>query len=170
MARISELGPLYNRCTDKGSASRPASLSVTDLNGTVLSVQTDHPFDHQAFARDFCLTDQWSHIGRMFAGECFLLSQGSVLDDHLPHVEGLSDGSAAIVAPYPNGIRLSKLLRLHLLSAFLGTYARYHPEPWIAAVFGHVNGDHIMPLIRAATDLVDAEYPRLVIKELEDRV
>jgi hypothetical protein len=170
LARMSDLGPIYQRCTSDQSAALPASVSVGDLNGIVLSIVSHDLTEPEDLIRRFGLSDQWSSLGKMFSGHSFLLNEASAFDDHVPHIETCSDGSSAIVAAYANGIHLSRLLRTHLLAAFLGTYARYHPEPWMEVVFGHAEGDHMMPLIRSATDLVNAEYPRLIVSELEGRL
>lgn len=38
------------------------------------------------------------------------------------------------------------------------------------AVQGHADGDYIMPLIRAAINLIVEEYPRLIVQEMERRL
>lgn len=43
-------------------------------------------------------------------------------------------------------------------------------EPLMNAVHGHADGNHIMPLIRAAMNLIDEEYPRLIVQEVERRL
>ena len=169
LARISELGMIYHRCTDISPSALTGSISITELNGVVLGIDTPLSFTHDALRQEFALSESWTPCGRMLHSYCFLLVNESDWTSHVPHIEELANGGSAIVAPYPNGFNLSRLLRIHLLSAFLGTYARYHPEPWMIAVQGRAKGDHFMPLIRAAMDLIDVEYPRLIVRELEDR-
>lgn len=170
LARISDLGTIYHRSTNKFPAALPASLSIGDINGVFFGFNTDFELTHDQLRQSFELGDRWIARGRMLNSIYFMLPDATDWNACMPHMEEIAGGSASVTASYPNGIHLSRLLRIHLLSAFLGTYARYHPEPWMIAVHGHAAGDHIMPLIRAAMNLIDEEYPRLIVQEVERRL
>lgn len=167
LARIADIGPVFQRCMNERPCAAPASLSIVELDGAFLSMSADTEVPHEALMETFGLRDPWTPRGHMSGSHCFMITNDMDWAAHMPHMEELGDASHATIAAYPNGLHLSRLLRIHLLSAFLGTFARYHPEPWMIAVHGHADGDHIMPLIRAAMNLVDQEYPRLIVQEIE---
>jgi hypothetical protein len=170
LARITDLGSIYHRCTGELPSALPASLSIPQFDGAFFGIDTHFGFTHEKLREAFGLNEQWTPRGRMLNSYTFSVSEGTDWKPCMPHMEELADGSSATVAPYPNDFHLSRLLRMHLLSAFLGTFARYHPEPWMTAVLGHADGDHIMPIIRTAISLVDTEYPRLIVQEIERRL
>jgi hypothetical protein len=85
----------------------------------------------------------------------------------LPQIETLPDESTSIVAPFTEGLSISRLGRYFLLSYFLGTLARYHPTSWLAIMQSRQRGDFMLPLIREAMSAVQVHFPALIICELE---
>jgi len=74
--------------------------------------------------------------------------EGTNFIDMLPQIENLPDGSASIVAPFAQGLSISRIGRFFLLSYFLGTLARYHPTSWLAIMQSRQKGDFMLPVIR----------------------
>lgn len=85
----------------------------------------------------------------------------------LPQIEDLADGSTSIIAPFDDGVAISRLGRFFMLSFFLGTLARYHPTSWLAIMQSRQKGDFMLPLIREAMNAIQLHFPALIIRELE---
>ena len=75
----------------------------------------------------------------------------------------------SIVAPFPPNLSLSRTGRIFLLSYFLGTLARYHPTSWLRIMQSRQKGDIMLPLIREAMNVIQQQFPTLVINELESQ-
>lgn len=97
--------------------------------------------------------------------------------DDLDQFPGLTDcpgtaftniGDLWITAPHPEGLHLSKIGTLFLVSYCLGMLARYFPTQWTALVRSQI-GDAALPALGAAIDLIETEYPRLVLEFLEEK-
>jgi hypothetical protein len=93
--------------------------------------------------------------------------EGTNFINMLPQIENLPDGSTSIVAPFAQGLSISRIGRFFLLSYFLGTLARYHPTSWLAIMQSRQKGDFMLPLIREAMSAIQLHFPALVIRELE---
>lgn len=85
----------------------------------------------------------------------------------LPQFENVSATHSALIVPFQNDMRISKLGRYFLLAFFLGTLSRYHPTYWLGIMQGRQNGDFIMPAIREVMNIIQENYCALIINELE---
>ncbi len=70
------------------------------------------------------------------------------------------------MAPLPNGMLLSTLSLLFLVSYATGMLVRYHPTTW-QAMSGLRAGDYAFPLLKAAVSLVERRFPLEVLDQLE---
>jgi len=70
-----------------------------------------------------------------------------------------------ILEDFPNGDRLSELLRTFLLSYFLGMLVRYFPSKWIA-LLRNEKGDAAQPVLIAAVNAIEKDFPRLVAQAI----
>jgi hypothetical protein len=80
-------------------------------------------------------------------------------------VEQLASTNGQIVAPWRSGGYVSPLLRCYLISYFLGMLVRYFPSRWMALI-RNTEGDAVLPLLRAAADNVESEFPRYLLQAL----
>lgn len=85
----------------------------------------------------------------------------------LPQIDADRDGTLSLVVPFPDGLKISRLGRLFLLSFFLGTLARYWPTTWLAVMQGRRKGDYMMPVVREAMKVIQQRLPELVVDQLE---
>lgn len=179
LARTTDLVQVYMRSTKKMPLAFSATFSATPEENVWLTVVNVHPeIDGSYLRRELGvhqqLTDAFaSHALARPAGvyqHSFCAPYTDDWEQLIPQLETLPDGSLAVCAAFPNGIRLSRLMRLFLMSASLGFYCRYHPSPWLIAIHGRAKGDFIMPLVRAAMDLIDDNFPSLILNELEGRL
>ncbi len=79
----------------------------------------------------------------------------------------LAIGDLWTVARYPEGCKLSKIQTLFILSYFLGMLVRYYPTQWTALVHGQID-DAALPSLASATELLEGQFPRLVLEFLSD--
>lgn len=79
---------------------------------------------------------------------------------------GHSSGGASgyFVGPFDFG-PLSEALQLYVLSYLLGMLVRYYPSIWMELVVGGLH-DRVMPLLRAASDLLRERFPVLALEGL----
>jgi len=179
LARIADLTQVYLRSTKRFPLAFPATLTATPQDNVWLGVVNMHPditgsyLRHELGIHD-ALKDSLATLAlnrpNGIYQHSFYATYTNDWAQLLPQLESLPDGSLAVSAAFPNGIRLSRLMRLFLMSAFLGFYCRYYPSPWLIAIQGRAQGDFIMPLVRAAMDLIDGCFPSLILGELEGRL
>jgi hypothetical protein len=67
-----------------------------------------------------------------------------------------------VVEDFPNGDRLSELLRTFLLSYFLGMLVRYFPSRWMA-LLRNEKGDAAQPVLIAAVNAIEGDFPKLIL-------
>lgn len=84
----------------------------------------------------------------------------------LPPVKNDARGISFLVAPFMHGLRLSTLSLLYLTAYSHGMLVRYNPSAWSKLV-GRVTGDRVLPLVRAATSVIEAAVPALVLEQIE---
>jgi hypothetical protein len=72
-------------------------------------------------------------------------------------------GDLWLTALYPGGVKLSKIITLFSLSYMLGMLVRYFPMQWTALIRGQIE-DSALPTIAAAVDLVEHDFPQLVLE------
>lgn len=85
----------------------------------------------------------------------------------LPQIDNLADGTSSAVALFEPDLSVSRIGRYFLLSFFLGTLARYHPTSWLAIMQSRQKGDFLLPLVRESMNVIQLNFPTLVINELE---
>lgn len=76
-------------------------------------------------------------------------------------------GDLWLAARYPSAPSLSKLATLFALAYILGMFVRYYPTQWTALIRGQVD-DAALPTIAAAIDLIELEYPQVVVDFLQE--
>jgi hypothetical protein len=81
-------------------------------------------------------------------------------------VDSLDGKEHTIIEPYKDGWSLSELASYIAAANTLSTLVRYHPTRW-ARMLGHVHGDRLMPVIERLRALIQSDFVRLVLWELE---
>jgi hypothetical protein len=69
---------------------------------------------------------------------------------------------------FEGGDRLTLLHRTYILAFFLGMLSRYHPAVWVS-LLQNQKGAAAQPLIRAALDAVEIDFPILLWQHLDAR-
>ena len=77
------------------------------------------------------------------------------------------DGNSFLVADFSNGLRLSTLSILFLLSFIAGALVRYYPAT-SQALTSQRSGDGVFPVLQAAVSLVERRFPELAFERLND--
>lgn len=83
----------------------------------------------------------------------------------LPTTVYVANDGMFVVEDFPNGDRLSILLRTFLLSYCLGMLVRYFPSRWMS-LLRNEKGDVAQPLLLATVSAIEGEYPALVVQAL----
>ena len=73
--------------------------------------------------------------------------------------DGNSVSEMCMIEQFPNGDRLSELVKLYLLSYILGMVARYFPSEWIGLLRNEPEGG-AQPLLARATGAIETEFIR----------
>lgn len=92
-------------------------------------------------------------------------TEPSILKTKLPVSQYTQNDGMFLLEDLPNGDRMSELLRTFLLSYYLGMLVRYFPSRWIA-LLRNEKGDVAQPLLIAAVNAVEADFPELVVANL----
>jgi hypothetical protein len=184
LARIPDLDELYEYTFEEYSGCYPTELFINTLNNhtdvavienrgdkldekgirDALHIPSEIPLRHE----------QESNITLNMFGDVgywlFTVHQSSVeeLPQKLPVIMGNPIGRRFLVAPLPNGLRLSSLSLLFITSYVMGMLVRYYPSQWLT-VLGRSKGDFSYPLLKAAMTLVEHRFPDLLLQELELR-
>ena len=74
-------------------------------------------------------------------------------------------GNLLLVPRMDNGLGLSSLALLYLVSYFTGMLVRYYPSAW-RAFLDRRPGDSAFPVLRAAVSLVERRFPILALESL----
>lgn len=86
--------------------------------------------------------------------------------DLLPYVIQAPTGSQTAVAAIAGGLRLGELACYFAASHALSMLVRYYPTVW-AAMATHAKGDRLFPLLQRTRGLIQTEFVRLALWELE---
>lgn len=70
-----------------------------------------------------------------------------------------------VIEDFPAGDRISELFRTYLISYALGMLVRYFPSKWMA-LLRNEKGDAAMPLLVAAMNLVESDFPKGIAEVL----
>jgi hypothetical protein len=71
-------------------------------------------------------------------------------------------GDSWLVAPVER-VHLIQLVVLYMAAFSLGTLVRYHPSLWLE-LSAQPRGDRTLPLLRAATEVIETTLPELLIR------
>ena len=71
----------------------------------------------------------------------------------------------AVILDFPNGDRMTEFFKLYLTSYCLGMLCRYYPSVWFA-LLQHAKGDFAYPLLVAAVEAIETEFPEYACHQL----
>jgi hypothetical protein len=83
----------------------------------------------------------------------------------MPLTQYLGKDAMFVVEDFPDGDRLSELIRTFLLSYVLGMIVRYYPSKWMA-LLRNEKGDAAQPSLKAAINAIASDYPKLTVSAL----
>lgn len=155
---LSRCGPVE---FDPSNNQQLAIVKVPKARKHVTAAFCQALFEGTAFALDFESTGHF-----IFKGPNSVDEQPGLTDFVNPAL--LNIGELWATARYPNGSRLSKITTAFVLAYMLGMLVRYFPTQWTALVRGQIE-DAALPTIAAAVELVEAEFPQVVLDFLSDR-
>lgn len=89
--------------------------------------------------------------------------------DRLPPLALDQEGRQFLVAPAPEGTAFSKMLLLFMTSYIFGMLARYFPSYWLT-LLNRSEGDFMRPVVQEAIGVIEDQFPRHVLNELENRI
>ena len=104
----------------------------------------------------------WEAIGERFGVEVPRFPWG---DPNVPVFHCIAQGrpdvmpEMCVVEPFPNGDRLSELVKLYLVSYILGMLARYFPAQWMGLLRNEPGGG-AQPLLARATEAIETDFMR----------
>ncbi|MBD2247947.1 hypothetical protein [Nostoc sp. FACHB-888] len=75
--------------------------------------------------------------------------------------------SLHLAEPFPEGTRYSELCITYMVSYILGMLVRYYPTHWISFIQGD-KGDFLWPTMNRVQQLVEQNFPELVIELISD--
>lgn len=84
----------------------------------------------------------------------------------LPSLENTDSDYLFLVVPLEGGINLSLLVKLFVVSYFLGMLVRYYPTHWLA-LQNRQKGDFMLPMVREVVNLIDSQFLALLLGELD---
>lgn len=79
----------------------------------------------------------------------------------LPVSQYVGNDGMFVLEDFSNGDRFSELLRTFLTAYILGMLVRYFPTHWIA-LLRNENGDTAQPILMAAINAIERDYPELI--------
>lgn len=95
----------------------------------------------------------------------FSVDRDEEVFSRLPMVE--REGEQTFLSEnFQNGDRFSLLHRTYLTGFIFGMLVRYYPATW-TALLGNGKGAGVQPLLRAAIDCTEAEFPWLLWEQLQ---
>lgn len=94
------------------------------------------------------------------------LSDGQSVLERTPNVIESLSGGQTIIAPFTQGWCLSELASYMAASYTLSMLVRYYPSRW-SGLFSRDRGDRLLPVVNALRRLVQSEFVRLILWELE---
>lgn len=85
--------------------------------------------------------------------------------EDMEHIAFNPDKKSYLVYPLEDGTVISKTSRMYCLAYFLGMLVRYNPTAWSSLITKR-SGDRYLPLLKSATDMIESEYPKLMLRML----
>jgi YaaC-like Protein len=94
------------------------------------------------------------------------LKAGETLSDHFPSVVELESTAHVLVERFSGGWSLSRIASYFAASHAMSMLVRYHPTRW-AKLVNHAPGDKLMPVLDRLRNLIQDDFVRLGLHELE---
>lgn len=95
-----------------------------------------------------------------------LMSSGQVLAERLPYVVDLPEGGQVAVEDFPGAWALNQVSTYFAAAHVMSMLVRYHPTRW-AAMVNHTGDDRVWPLLQSMRRLLQRDFPRIALWELE---
>jgi len=177
LGRIPALLYTYRRVFEEpGFCHYVKLLYYRDMGMTQISFADDECPPNSDSIRRIFRVPEGASIG---TGDCSGVSAQSALeyqvavksgDDWerlMPHVSTNASGFCFLIEPLSGGVDLSTASKLFLLSYAGSSLVRYYPSLWLSLT-QRKKGDAGFPLLKEAIALIDEEFPRRVVNELEE--
>jgi hypothetical protein len=94
------------------------------------------------------------------------LKPGERLADHFPSAVELESTVHVFLERFPAGWSLSRIASYFAASHAMSMLVRYHPTRW-AKLVNHAPGDQLMPVLDRLRNLIQHDFVRLGLRELE---
>jgi YaaC-like Protein len=94
------------------------------------------------------------------------LKPGDRLPDHFPSVVELESSAHVFLERFPGGWSLSRIASYFAASHAMSMLVRYHPTRW-AKLVNHAPGDKLMPVLDRLRHLIQNDFVRIGLRELE---
>jgi hypothetical protein len=91
---------------------------------------------------------------------------GAHLPDHFPNAIELQNTAHVFLERYPDGWSLNRITSYYAASHAMSMLVRYHPTRW-TKLAQHAPGDKLMPVLDRLRNLIQRDYVRLGLQELE---
>ena len=94
------------------------------------------------------------------------IKPGETLTNYLPSVVELASTAHVFVERFPGDWALSRIAAYFAASHAMSTLVRYHPTRW-GKLINHAPGDKLMPVLDRLRSLIQEDFVRLGLRELE---
>ncbi|HTV97101.1 MAG TPA: hypothetical protein VME42_13930 [Steroidobacteraceae bacterium] len=94
------------------------------------------------------------------------LKPGDRLPDYFPGVVELETSAHVFLERFPGGWSLSRIGSYFAASHAISMLVRYHPTRW-AKLVNHAPGDKLMPVLDRLRHLIQSDFVRIGLRELE---
>ncbi|MXN30003.1 YaaC family protein [Delftia sp. CH05] len=167
LSRSSRLLGMYSECTGRNERAHLGQILSFQTHAEVCIIQS------QDMCKDLLIAgkrlpemeSKFNSIDSRFPIPTLNFTvKGNDFNDikqHLPIISHQSGPMQYIIEDFPNGDIMSTLLRMFLLSYYMGMLVRYFPSHWIALIQNQV-GDTIQPLLLASVTDIQVNFPKLV--------
>ncbi|WP_313817721.1 YaaC family protein [Cupriavidus sp.] len=165
LARLPALQDHYRRWEEVGACSMFQMQVLRDSDEVVFKIPRLAHLPHVTRAFADAIFQNSNHVFQSETPEFFEYrcpNDQQVVPGMTDHTTHWSIGDVWLTRRHPNGSNLSSTATLFLLSYMLGMLVRYFPTKWTALVRSQI-GDSALPTIAAAIDLIEDEYPRVVL-------
>lgn len=114
------------------------------------------------------LSDAWTSAMPSATGIQFVkqIAEGDTLPALLPNIVAGDNLKHTIVEPFPGGWHLSELCAFAAGSHVMSMLVRYYPTRW-ARLLAHEPGDGLLPVMQRLRGLIQTEFVKLLLWELE---
>jgi hypothetical protein len=94
------------------------------------------------------------------------LNPGERVADFLPNIVEMESTAHVVIERFPGGWSLSRIASYFSASHAMSMLVRYHPSRWVALI-NHGPGDKLMPVLGRLRALIQRDFVRLALQELE---